>query len=41
MENVVKSGFTPLVYLLTIKASLDHNVLGKVLRKLSIIDQII
>jgi len=41
MENVVKSGFTPLVYLLTIRASLDHNVLGKVLRKLSIIDQII
>ena len=41
MENVVKSGFTPLVYLLTVRASLDHNVLGKVLRKLSIIDQII
>jgi len=41
MENVVKSGFTPLVYLLTIRASLDHTILGKVLRKLNIIDQII
>jgi len=41
MENIAKSGFTPLVYILTIRASLDHTILGKVLRKLNIIDQII
>jgi hypothetical protein len=30
-----------MVYMLTIRASLDHNVLAKVLRKLQVIDQII
>lgn len=41
VENLNKHGFRPLIYLLTIRASLDHNVLGKVLRKLNIIDQIL
>lgn len=41
MENVMKTGFTPLVYLLTIRASLDHKILKKVLNKLNVIDQII
>lgn len=41
VENINKQAFRPLVYLLTIRASLDHNVLGKVLRKLNIIDQLI
>jgi SNF2 family DNA or RNA helicase len=41
MENVMKTGFTPLVYLLTIRASLDHKILKKVLKKLNVIDQII
>ena len=41
VENIAKQSFRPLVYLLTIRASLDHNVLGKVLRKLNVIDQII
>ena len=41
VENIAKTGFTPMVYILTIRASLDHTVLGKVLRKLNIIDQII
>lgn len=41
VENVNKSGIQPCVYLLTIAASLDHNVLAKVLKKQGIIDQII
>jgi SWI/SNF-related matrix-associated actin-dependent regulator of chromatin subfamily A-like protein 1 len=41
IENISKQSFRPLIYLLTIRASLDHNVLGKVLRKLNVIDQII
>ena len=41
IENIAKQSFRPLIYLLTIRASLDHNVLGKVLRKLNVIDQII
>tara|TARA_R110000772_G_scaffold51719_4_gene118719 strand:- start:63 stop:1292 length:1230 start_codon:yes stop_codon:yes gene_type:complete len=41
IENVAKGSFRPMVYLLTIRASLDHNVLAKVLRKLNVIDQII
>ena len=41
VENINKSGFRPVIYLLTIRASLDHNVLAKVLRKLNIIDQIL
>jgi len=41
IENVSKGSFRPMVYMLTIRASLDHNVLAKVLRKLQVIDQII
>ena len=41
IENVGKGSFRPMVYMLTIRASLDHNVLAKVLRKLQVIDQII
>ena len=41
VENIGKQSFRPLIYLLTIRASLDHTVLGKVLQKLNIIDQII
>ena len=41
IENISKQSFRPLIYLLTIRASLDHNVLAKVLRKLNVIDQII
>lgn len=41
VENIAKQAFQPMVYLLTIRASLDHNVLSKILRKQAIIDQII
>jgi SWI/SNF-related matrix-associated actin-dependent regulator of chromatin subfamily A-like protein 1 len=41
IENISKQSFRPLIYLLTIRASLDHNVLAKVIRKLNVIDQII
>ena len=41
VENISKSGTTPLIYLLTTRASLDHNVLKKLLHKQSIIAQII
>jgi len=41
VENINKQTFRPTVYLLTVRASLDHNVLSKVLKKLQIIDQII
>ena len=41
IENISKQSFRPLIYLLTIRASLDHNVLARVLRKLNVIDQII
>jgi SWI/SNF-related matrix-associated actin-dependent regulator 1 of chromatin subfamily A len=41
VENINKSGIPPVIYILTIKASLDHNVLAKVLKKKNIISQII
>lgn len=41
VENINKSGVPPLIYILTIRASLDHNVLSKVLAKQNIISQII
>ena len=41
VENIGKESFRPLIYLLTIRASLDHTVLSKVLKKLNIIDRII
>ena len=41
VENINKNGMQPLIYILTIRASLDHNVLAKVLKKQNIINQII
>ena len=41
VENINKSGVPPLIYILTIRASLDHNVLAKVLKKLNVVSQII
>ena len=41
VENINKSGVKPIIYLLTIRASLDHNVLAKVLKKQNIVNQII
>jgi SWI/SNF-related matrix-associated actin-dependent regulator 1 of chromatin subfamily A len=41
VENVNKSGIPPVIYILTIKASLDHTVLAKVLKKLNVVSQII
>jgi SWI/SNF-related matrix-associated actin-dependent regulator 1 of chromatin subfamily A len=41
VENINKSGVKPVIYLLTIKASLDHNVLAKVLKKQNIVNQIL
>jgi SWI/SNF-related matrix-associated actin-dependent regulator 1 of chromatin subfamily A len=41
VENINKSGIPPVIYILTIKASLDHNVLAKVLKKLNVVSQII
>ena len=41
VENINKSGIPPVIYILTIKASLDHTVLAKVLKKLNIVNQII
>ena len=41
VENINKSGVKPVIYLLTIRASLDHNVLAKVLKKQNIVNQII
>ena len=41
VENINKSGIPPVIYILTIRASLDHNVLSKVLAKQNIISQII
>ena len=41
VENINKSGVKPVIYLLTIRASLDHNILAKCLRKQNIINQII
>jgi SWI/SNF-related matrix-associated actin-dependent regulator 1 of chromatin subfamily A len=41
VENINKSGVKPVIYILTIRASLDHNVLAKCLHKQNIINQII
>ena len=41
VENITKNGIAPLIYILTIKASLDHNVLAKVLKKMNVVNQII
>ena len=41
VENIAKHGVKPMIYILTIRASLDHNVLSKVLAKQNIISQII
>ena len=41
VENIQKNGIKPMIYILTIHASLDHNVLSKILRKQNIINQII
>ena len=41
VENINKNGMQPLIYILTIRASLDHTVLSKILKKQNIINQII
>ena len=41
VENINKNGMKPLIYLLTVRASLDHTILGKVIAKQKIISQII
>lgn len=41
VENVNKNGVQPLIYILTIRASLDHEVLARVLNKQNIVSQII
>jgi SNF2 family DNA or RNA helicase len=41
VENIAKSGVKPMIYLLTIRASLDHEVLARVLKKQGIVSQII
>ena len=41
VENINKNGMKPLIYLLTVRASLDHTVLSKVIAKQKIISQII
>jgi SWI/SNF-related matrix-associated actin-dependent regulator 1 of chromatin subfamily A len=41
VENIAKNGIAPVIYILTIRASLDHNVLAKILAKQNIINQII
>lgn len=41
VENINKNGMKPLIYLLTVRASLDHTVLSKVIAKQKIIAQII
>ena len=41
VENIQKNGTKPLIYILTIKASLDHEVLARVLKKQNIVSQII
>jgi SWI/SNF-related matrix-associated actin-dependent regulator 1 of chromatin subfamily A len=41
VENIKKSGVKPMIYLLTIRASLDHEVLARVLKKQGIVSQII
>jgi SNF2 family DNA or RNA helicase len=41
VENIQKLGIAPAVYILTTRNSLDHTILGKVLKKLNIIEQIL
>jgi SWI/SNF-related matrix-associated actin-dependent regulator of chromatin subfamily A-like protein 1 len=41
VENINKNGVKPIIYILTIRASLDHTVLSKILKKQNIINQII
>jgi len=41
VENIKKSGVKPMIYLLTIRASLDHEILARVLVKQGIVSQII
>jgi len=41
VENITKNGIQPVIYILTIRASLDHTVLAKVLKKLNVVNQII
>jgi SWI/SNF-related matrix-associated actin-dependent regulator of chromatin subfamily A-like protein 1 len=41
VENIAKHGVKPIIYILTIRASLDHTVLSKILAKQNIINQII
>ena len=41
VENITKSGIPPVIYILTIRASLDHVVLAKVLKKMDVVSQII
>ena len=41
VENIAKHGVKPMIYILTIRASLDHTVLQKCLQKQNIINQII
>jgi SWI/SNF-related matrix-associated actin-dependent regulator of chromatin subfamily A-like protein 1 len=41
VENIAKHGVKPVIYILTIRASLDHTVLSKILAKQNIINQII
>ena len=41
VENINKNGTKPLIYLLTVRASLDHNILKRVIEKQNIINQII
>ena len=41
VENIKKDGIKPLIYILTVRASLDHEVLFRVLAKQGIVSQII
>jgi len=41
VENINKNGSKPVIYLLTVRASLDHTVLDRTLKKQKIISQII
>jgi len=41
VENITKNGVKPLIYLLTVRASLDHTILDRVIKKQKIVSQII
>jgi len=41
VENINKNGVKPLIYLLTVRASLDHTILDRVIKKQKIVSQII